>query len=104
MLLGRTNVAGPRLVGVDRAATDRCIAAVARHLRHIPNERPYAKFARYGGVWAKGDRRILSRVHTYRRLTSAAPKLTAEVRAALGLKTGTHESHRVAPSPRLLPR
>jgi hypothetical protein len=85
-LLGKRNPAGPKLEGIDRAATDRCIAAVVRHLRHVPNERPYAKFARYGGVWAQGDRRVLSRVRTFQRLRSAAPKLAVEVREALGLE------------------
>jgi len=83
MMLGRTNPAGPKLVGTSRKATDRCIDAVSRHLRYIKNERPYAKFARYGGVYSRGDLRVLSRVKTYRRVRSSAPKLDAEVRRLL---------------------
>jgi hypothetical protein len=85
MLWGRTSTAALDLVGLDRASTDRCVAAVVRHLRHVKLEQPYAKFARYGGVWAKGDRRIRARVHTFRRLATAPPPLTAEVRKLLGV-------------------
>lgn len=91
LLVGRSSAAGPRLVGVGRAATDRCVAAVVRHLGAVQRERPYAKFARYGGVWGSRDRRILSRVRTYQRVQGAPPKLPVEVLAALGLEVPAHE-------------
>lgn len=82
LLWGRTSSKAKTLVGLDRGSTDRCIAAVVRHLRHVSNERPYAKFARYGGVWCSDDRRIFSRVATFRRVQTAAP-LLPKVAAAL---------------------
>lgn len=85
MLWGVDNPKCLDIVGVDRKSTDACIAAVVRHLRHIKNERPYAKFARYGGVWAKGDRRILARVGTFRRVATAPPPLSNKIRKLLGM-------------------
>ena len=85
ILKGKGSEDGERLTGVSRKATDRCVAAVVRHLGTKPIRDPYSRFASYGGVWAKGDRRITSRVHTFNRLAGPVPKLGAAVRRALGL-------------------
>jgi len=86
ILKGKGSKDGERLTGVSRKATDRCVAAVVRHLGTEPMRDPYSRFARYGGVWAKGDRRITSRVRTFNRLAGPVPKLGAAVRRALNLE------------------
>jgi hypothetical protein len=72
------------LVGTDRASTDRCVAAVADYLDARKNERPRAWARRYIGP-AAPKCSIRARVYTFRRLSTAPPPLTAEVRKLLGL-------------------
>lgn len=91
--MGKTSAAGRRLVGLDPAATARCIRATADGLRrsrrycrrYVGEQGVHCVFAVYGGLDAMSKHRgVLARVRSYTRARKYHA-MTAETKAALCL-------------------
>jgi len=82
------------LGGLSKAATTRCVRTMVQYLSRARNtctspygpesRGAYCYMAGYGGVRSSTDPRIRKRAATFYR-TSRAPKLTAKVKAELGI-------------------
>jgi hypothetical protein len=81
------------LVGDDLASTKNAVTVAAKHLDRLhgwctkrgPRPFSYCMFASYGGIIARGDKRVGSRLRTLNRLKGAPTELDAYVRGVLGL-------------------
>ncbi len=84
IFLGRRSKRGRSLVGVDQAATDRCLQTVVKYIGKKKHANPRGVFLRYVGQGAD-PKHINARVHTFYRLESAPTELDAKVRGVLGI-------------------